>query len=178
MAGIKCPAHKIPVRQAMTDGIRLPAIMITQMEIKLLINRQSSKNPAFARMDHNNILIMIVVLVITSPIWGTALVSIAGILLGIVSAVIGHLRRNDLWRCRVCHRRRRRNHRRDHRYHCWKDSRRHPYYRRRMSVIFSRLRFLLPWNIPCHPIISVTLETTSTFWDWITGKLTGKEQSY
>lgn len=47
MAGIKCPAHKIPVRQAMTDGIRLPAIMITQMEIKLLINRQSSKNPAF-----------------------------------------------------------------------------------------------------------------------------------
>lgn len=47
------------------------------------------KSGFFARMDHNNIIIMIVVLVITSPIWGTALVSIAGILLGIVSAVIG-----------------------------------------------------------------------------------------
>lgn len=47
------------------------------------------KSGFFARMDHNNILIMIIVLVITSPIWGTALVSIAGILLGIVSAVIG-----------------------------------------------------------------------------------------
>ena len=47
------------------------------------------KSGFFARMDHNNILIMIVVLVITSPIWGTALVSIAGILLGIVSAIIG-----------------------------------------------------------------------------------------
>lgn len=50
---------------------------------------EQQKSGFFARMDHNNILIMIVVLVITSPIWGTALVSIAGILLGIVSAVIG-----------------------------------------------------------------------------------------
>ena len=32
---------------------------------------------------------MIIVLIVTSPIWGSVLISIAGILLGIVSAIVG-----------------------------------------------------------------------------------------
>lgn len=47
------------------------------------------KSGFFARMDQSNTLIMIIVLIVTSPIWGAALISIGGILLGIISAVIG-----------------------------------------------------------------------------------------
>ena len=43
----------------------------------------------FAKMDQSNTLIMIIVLIVTSPIWGSVLISIAGILLGIVSAIVG-----------------------------------------------------------------------------------------
>lgn len=47
------------------------------------------KSGFFARMDQSNTLIMIIVLIVTSPIWGSVLISIAGILLGIVSAIVG-----------------------------------------------------------------------------------------
>lgn len=43
----------------------------------------------FAKMDQSNTLIMIIVLIVTSPVWGSVLISIAGILLGIVSAIVG-----------------------------------------------------------------------------------------
>lgn len=47
------------------------------------------KSGFFAKMDQSNTLIMIIVLIVTSPIWGSVLISIAGILLGIVSAIVG-----------------------------------------------------------------------------------------
>lgn len=47
------------------------------------------KSGFFAKMDQSNTLIMIIVLIVTSPIWGSVLISIAGTLLGIVSAIVG-----------------------------------------------------------------------------------------
>ena len=52
-------------------------------------NNRQKKSGFFAKMDQSNTLIMIIVLIVTSPIWGSVLISIAGILLGIVSAIVG-----------------------------------------------------------------------------------------
>ena len=43
----------------------------------------------FSGMDNTNLVIMIIVLVVTSPIWGTALLGIASFLLGLLGALVG-----------------------------------------------------------------------------------------
>ena len=43
----------------------------------------------FSGMDNTNLIIMIIVLVVTSPIWGSALLGIASFLLGLLGALVG-----------------------------------------------------------------------------------------
>ena len=49
----------------------------------------SRSSGLFSGMDNTNLIIMIIVLVVTSPIWGTALLGIASFLLGLLGALVG-----------------------------------------------------------------------------------------
>lgn len=49
----------------------------------------SRSSGLFSGMDNTNLIIMIIVLVVTSPIWGSALLGIASFLLGLLGALVG-----------------------------------------------------------------------------------------
>lgn len=54
--------------------------------------KQSAGNRSsglFSGMDNTNLIIMIIVLVVTSPIWGSVLLGIASFLLGLLGALVG-----------------------------------------------------------------------------------------
>lgn len=51
----------------------------------------SRSSGLFSGMDNTNLIIMIIVLVVTSPIWGSALLGIASFLLGLLGALVGIL---------------------------------------------------------------------------------------
>ncbi|WP_455056455.1 HAAS signaling domain-containing protein [Jutongia sp.] len=54
--------------------------------------KQSAGNRSsglFSGMDNTNLIIMIIVLVVTSPIWGSVLLGIASFLLGVLGALVG-----------------------------------------------------------------------------------------
>lgn len=54
--------------------------------------KQSAGNQSsglFSGMDNTNLVIMIIVLVVTSPIWGSVLLGIASFLLGVLGALVG-----------------------------------------------------------------------------------------
>lgn len=49
----------------------------------------SRSSGLFSGMDNTNLIVMIIVLVVTSPIWGSALLGIASFLLGLLGALVG-----------------------------------------------------------------------------------------
>ena len=49
----------------------------------------SRSSGLFSGMDNTNLIIMIIVLVVTSPIWGSVLLGIASFLLGLLGALVG-----------------------------------------------------------------------------------------
>lgn len=49
----------------------------------------SRSSGLFSGMDNTNLIIMIIVLVITSPVWGSVLLGIASFLLGLLGALVG-----------------------------------------------------------------------------------------
>lgn len=49
----------------------------------------SRSSGLFSGMDNTNLIIMIIVLAVTSPIWGSALLGIASFLLGLLGALVG-----------------------------------------------------------------------------------------
>ena len=136
------------------------------------------KSGFFAKMDQSNTLIMIIVLIVTSPIWGSVLISIAGILLGIVSAIVGIFAAMIFGGAGSAI--------------------------GGVATIIRGITRLLPGKtaggIPtigvgcllfalgsafCYLGIFLAIrlfpllwKQLQRFWDWITGKLTGKEQSY
>ena len=63
--------------------------LYTLREIGYQVGCGKGASGLFSGMDNTNLIIMIIVLVVTSPIWGSALLGIASFLLGLLGALVG-----------------------------------------------------------------------------------------